>query len=180
MNILRPVSESDWIRPARLGVKEAPIWEFVELENYICPILHNQINLANNVLYDILDNRNIFVEKLVSKEIIAHNSLSLIDAAVDKKIAQRQDFDIFEDGKRLNNLKTARRNDITSIVDITELIDNRKIEIDDLSNEITVFSSYVNNIRKHKCNIKTILKDGRSGRNRADHGLEDKVNYFWR
>ena len=123
----------------------------------------------------------IYIRRKASFKIkkMAHNSLSVIDASVDKKIAQMQDFDISEDGKRLNNLKTARRNDITSIVNITELIDNRKIEIDDLSNDIEVFSNYVNNIRKHKCNIKKILKVDRSGRNRADHGLEDKVNCFW-
>ena len=54
-------------------------------------------------------------------------------------------------------------------INIIELIDNREIEIDEFSND-------VNKIRKYKCNFKTILKDGRSDRNRADHGLEDKVN----
>ena len=76
----------------------------------------------------------------------------------------------------MTNLKTARRSDTTSIVDISELIDNREIEIDDLSKKIEVFSNDVNKIRKHKCNLKIILKDGRSDRNRADHGLKDKVN----
>ena len=32
------------------------------------------------------------------------------------------------------------------------------------------------NLEKYNCNLKTILKSSRSGRNRADHGLEDKVN----
>ena len=76
----------------------------------------------------------------------------------------------------MTNLKTTRRNDTTSIVTITELIDNREIEIDDLSKKREVFSNDVNKIRKHKCNVKTILKDGRFDRNRVDHGLEDKVN----
>ena len=47
INALRLVSESDSTGSVRLGVKEAPIWEFVEVEKYICPILHNQINLGN-------------------------------------------------------------------------------------------------------------------------------------
>ena len=64
INALRLVSESDCIGPARLVVKEAPNWEFVELDNYICPVLHNQINLGNNVLYNLLDYGNEFVEKL--------------------------------------------------------------------------------------------------------------------
>ena len=132
--------------------------------------------MGKNILYNLLDYGNEFIEKISSKEIIARNSLPVIDASIDEKIALRQDFDISEDGKRLTNLKTTRRNDTTSIVTITELIDNREIEIDDLSKKREVFSNDVNKIRKHKCNLKTILKDGRSDRNRADHGLEDKVN----
>ena len=33
INALRLVSESDSTRSARLGVKGAPIWEFIELDN---------------------------------------------------------------------------------------------------------------------------------------------------
>ena len=102
--------------------------------------------------------------------------MSVIDASIDKQIALRQDFEISEDGKRLTNLKTARRNNTTSKVNITELIDNRVIEIDDISKKIEVFINDVNKIRKHKCNLKTILKDGRSDKNRADHRLQDKLN----
>ena len=35
-----------------LGVKEEPYWDFVEVDNYIYPILHNQINLGNNVFHN--------------------------------------------------------------------------------------------------------------------------------
>ena len=170
INALILVSESNSTGLAGRGVKESPIWECVELDNYICPVLHNQINLGNNVLYNLLDDGDDFIEKLSSKEIIARNSLTVIDASNDEKIALRQDFDISEDGKRLTNLKTTRRNDTTSIVTITELIDNREIEIDDLSNKREVFINDANKIRKYKCNIKLILKDGRSDRNRANHG----------
>ena len=74
----------------------------------------------------------------------------------------------------MTSLNTARRNDTTSIANITESIDNREIEIVDFSKKREVFSNYINKIRKQKCNLKTILKDGRSDRNRANHGLEDK------
>ena len=44
-----------------LGVKEEPYWDFVEVDNYICPIFHNQINLGNNVFHHLLyySNENI-------------------------------------------------------------------------------------------------------------------------
>ena len=45
--------------------------------------------------------------------------MSVIDASIDKKITLRQDFDISEDGKILTYLKSTRRNDTTSIVNIT-------------------------------------------------------------
>ena len=43
------MSESYFTGSVRLGVKEVPIWDCVEVEKYISPVLHNQINLGNNV-----------------------------------------------------------------------------------------------------------------------------------
>ena len=53
--------------------------------------------MGNNVLYNLLDHGNEFIEKLTSKEIIARNSLSVIAASINEKIILRQDFDISED-----------------------------------------------------------------------------------
>ena len=50
------------------------------------------------------------------------------------------------------------------------------MKIDELSRKKDIFSYDVNIIRKHKNNLKLILKDGRSNRNRVDRGLEEKVN----
>ena len=47
-----------------LGVKEESYWDFVEVDNYICRILHNQINLGNNVFHNLLDYGNENIEKL--------------------------------------------------------------------------------------------------------------------
>ena len=96
---MRSISESDWTESARLGVKEAPIWKFVEVDKYICPVLHNQTNLGNNVWYNLLNYGNEFIEKLTSTEIISRNSLSLIDASINENSIIRQTFDISEDGK---------------------------------------------------------------------------------
>ena len=41
-----------------LGVKEEPYWGCVEVNNYICPILHNHISLGNNVFHNLLDDGN--------------------------------------------------------------------------------------------------------------------------
>ena len=45
-----------------LGVKEEPYWDFVEVDNYNYPILHNQINLGNNVFHNLLDYSNENIE----------------------------------------------------------------------------------------------------------------------
>ena len=56
---------SIWEKNAEsLGVKEEPYWDFVEVDNYICPILYNQINLGNNVFHDLLDYGNENIEKI--------------------------------------------------------------------------------------------------------------------
>ena len=57
------MSRSDKIASPRLGVKEDPYWEFVPINHYILPILHNQINLGDDVLYNILDYGNDKIEK---------------------------------------------------------------------------------------------------------------------
>ena len=72
--------------------------------------------------------------------------MSVTDASICEKIALRQESDISEDGKRLTNLKTTRRNDTTLIVNKIELIDNREIEIDDLSKKKELFSNDVNKL----------------------------------
>ena len=47
------------------------------------------------------------------------NALSLIDASINKNVILRQNFDISEDGKILNNLKNLRRNEPTLISNAT-------------------------------------------------------------
>ena len=80
--------------------KKVPIWEFVEVDEYICLVLNNQINLVNNVIYNLLDYGNEFIEKLTSKKIIARNYLLVIDASINETIILWHDSNISEDGKK--------------------------------------------------------------------------------
>ena len=61
---------------------------------------------------------------------MTRNSLSATDTSINEKIILRQDFDISEDGKKLNNLKNLRRNDSTLKMNATESINDREFEID--------------------------------------------------
>ena len=129
-----------------LGVKEGPYWDFVEGNNYICPILHNQINLGNNLFHNWLDYGNENIEKYSVDEDKARNSLLLIDSAIDGKINLRDEFDVSDEGKELNSLKNIRRNDRTPITHISEDILNLDFRIEELSNKKEIFSNDVSKI----------------------------------
>ena len=86
------------------------------------------------------------------------NSLSVIDTSINKKLILRQDFNISEDGKRWNSLKDPRRKFSTLIINTTELINDRKIEIDELRSKRDMCINDVNRIRKHDTILKSILK----------------------
>ena len=127
--------------------------------------------MGNNAIYNLLDYGQELIDNLTSKETIARNSLSVIDASINENIILRHNFDKSEDGKKLTSLKNTRRNDTTLIINSTESTNNREMEIDEVSKKSDIFSNDVNRMRKHKNNLKLILKDGRSNRNRADCGL---------
>ena len=50
--------------------------------------------MSNNVVYILHDYRNEYIENISSKEQVARNSLSVIDASINKNIILRHDFDI--------------------------------------------------------------------------------------
>ena len=52
------MSKSGKTNADSLGVKEEPYWDFVQVDNFIYPIFHNQINLGNNVFHNLLDYGN--------------------------------------------------------------------------------------------------------------------------
>ena len=113
--------------------------------------------MGNNVLYNLLDYRNRFIDNITTKERVVRNLLIVIGAPIKEKILLSQDFYISNDGSRLNSLKNSRRSDSTLIINITESIINKEIEIDDLARKRYIFSNDVNRIRKHKNYFKPVL-----------------------
>ena len=144
INTLILISISNSTSSTRLGVKESSIWECVEVDKYMCPVLRNQINLGNNVIYSLCDCGNEFIEKLTSNEQVARNSLSLIDGSINKKVILRQDFDISEEEKILSSLKNARRNYTILIINATESTNDREIEIYESIRKRDTFRNDVN------------------------------------
>jgi len=63
------------------GVVDFPLWDFIEVINYVYPVLHGEIGLINLALdsfYDILDDN---VEVMSEEEKIIRNTTILTDAA---------------------------------------------------------------------------------------------------
>ena len=109
--------------------------DFVEVDNYISPILHNQINLGKNVFHNLLDYDNENIEKLSVDEDKDRDSLLMIDSSIDEKINYRDEFDVSDERKELSTLKNNRRNDRASIINITDDIVNRDFRIEELTNK---------------------------------------------
>ena len=86
--------------------------------------------MGNNVLHNLLDYGNKYVENISTKKHVTRNSLSVIDISINENIILRQDFDIYENRNILNNLKNSKRNISTLIISATKSINDREIKID--------------------------------------------------
>ena len=49
----------------------------------------------------LLDYGNEYIENLLVKEVMAQNTLMVIDSSVDEKVKLRDEFDISEEGKKI-------------------------------------------------------------------------------
>ena len=80
---LKVMSQSGEKNDDCLSVKEEPYWDFVKVDNFICPILHNQINLGNNVFHNLLNYGDEYVEQLSVTEDNTRNSLLEINSSIE-------------------------------------------------------------------------------------------------
>ena len=108
-----------------VDVKEQLYWDFVEVDKYSYPILYNAIYLRNNTFHNLLDYGNEYIEKLSLDEDKGRNYLLFIDSSINGRINLREEFDVSDEGKELNSLKNIRRNDQSSITNMTDEILNR-------------------------------------------------------
>ena len=72
----------------------------------------------------------------------------MIDSSIDEKINYINKFDISDEGKELSTLKNNRRNDRTSIINISDDIVNRDFRIEELSNKRKIFSNDVSKTKR--------------------------------
>ena len=67
-----------------LDCKEELYWNFIEVYKYICLTLYNQINLGYNLIYNLLDYGNEYIEHISVKEGMARNSFLVINSSIDE------------------------------------------------------------------------------------------------
>ena len=136
------------------------------MDNFIYPILHNKINLGNNIFHNLLDYGNEYIEKLSVDEDKARNSLLVIDSSIHEKFNSRKKFDVSEEGKELHSLKTIRGNDKTPITIISDDIINRNFKINELNKKTRNLVTMSLRL-KNKYTLKQVLKEGRQIKNRV-------------
>ena len=113
-------------------MKEEPIWNVILVDKYICPILYNQINLGYNVLYNLLDYGNKCIGKNSNKEVMCLSS-TLFYAYIDKIVQFRKEFYLSGVNKWFNSPYYLRRRCMTSITNVADEINDKKIVIDELT-----------------------------------------------
>jgi hypothetical protein len=74
------VSEPKEVR----GVVDYPIWDFIDVSDYIYPVLHGEIVLANALLENIYDFLYEKVEVLSQEEVMQQNCTIIADVAFEK------------------------------------------------------------------------------------------------
>ena len=66
------------------------MWDIVLVKNFIDPVLHIQIGLGNDVLSNLLDLIDSYVEKLSTGDEVARNTLVKVNQVISKRRQDRQ------------------------------------------------------------------------------------------
>ena len=115
------MSNSNKFDVYRLGVEEASIQKFVDVDIFFIPFFIIRLIQHNDFNY-LLDYGNEHVDKNSNEEEITRNYLSLTDSFIDEKIQEKQQFKLSNEGKMLRYFKNIRRRDKTTISDISLMI----------------------------------------------------------
>ena len=71
-------------------VRSMEMWDIVLVKNFIDPVLHIQIGLGNDVLSNLLDLIDSYVEKLSTGDEVARNTLVKVNQVISKRRQDRQ------------------------------------------------------------------------------------------
>mmetsp|Transcript_25197 Transcript_25197/g.59957 ORF Transcript_25197/g.59957 Transcript_25197/m.59957 type:complete len:527 (+) Transcript_25197:876-2456(+) len=92
-------------KDCKYGVKARAWFQFIPLENILCPLLHLLIGIGNDILDNFKDVVNRDVEKLDPREVTTRQKFVQCELAISRDVARREEFDASVPGKELSRLK---------------------------------------------------------------------------
>jgi hypothetical protein len=182
-NMVQGTIKASEPREAR-GVVDYTIWDFIDVSEYIYPVLHGEIGLANAVLenfYDFLDDQ---VEKLSDKEIQQQNATIVADVAFEKSEQQLKDWREVEGANlathhqekvmvnnelRRKTITIERRSELNAEKSLLEK------RIDELVNERKTLEANVSALRKTFAEEEEKLKNLRKDKGKDERPIRSHV-----
>ncbi|KAL7553941.1 hypothetical protein ACHAWF_017571 [Thalassiosira exigua] len=127
------------------GVKCSPWWDFLEVRDFIIPLLHLLIGIGNDLLDSFCDWVNEELESLDNREYQTKKAVTTAEHLIIDQVAERDEWDASADGKKLKSLKSkvrARKKSMEKLGALISLVsearerdDNSPVSVQDLLDE---------------------------------------------
>jgi hypothetical protein len=128
------------------GCKERAWWQMSPIDHFIVPLLHTLIGIGNDIFDNFRDIVNLEIECLDRKEVETCQSVVKCEEKISEQVAQRDDWDRSEKGKKLRSLQGMIRRRTVALKKLgavsSPLASGRTIRsstLDDLLQEIDEF-----------------------------------------
>ena len=132
------------------GVKQPPWWDFIELENFVVPLLHTLIGIGNDLLESFREWVNEEIENWNQQEYRTRKAISTAEHKIIDELAARDEWDASPDGRRLLSLQGMIRNRKKTMLRLgavlrvaDEASNNNSNSPLDVNELLTAFSSFV-------------------------------------
>ena len=103
-NCAKQVANSKSGKPIN-GVKKEPWWPFLNIKHFMCPLLHIEIGIGNNLLDRFCHVVNAFIEKMSMEEVELARKLNKYNSNIHDAVKERNEFDKSSEGTHLKSLK---------------------------------------------------------------------------
>ena len=91
------------------GVKKYPLWDFIEVDKFILPVLHTSMGMGNAVMANLMDIINTKIDVIPPNEIQVRNSLTMNNQILISLVDERNEWDNSENGHTLRRSITKLR-----------------------------------------------------------------------
>ncbi|KAL7529504.1 hypothetical protein ACHAWF_003005, partial [Thalassiosira exigua] len=127
------------------GVKSLPWWDFLEVKDFMIPLLHILIGIGNDLLDSFREWVNEELEDIDNQEYQTRKAVTTAEHLIIDDIAERDEWDASADGKKLKSLKNkvrARKKSMEKLGALITIVSEARannedspLEVQDLLNE---------------------------------------------